>query len=350
MGSAHHPVYRALILDEALDIEDSAALCGYLRRTGRIAPAVEVATQVLAGGVSCKTVRVDLSDGRAWVLKQALAKLRVQADWFSDPARIHREAAGLRWLARLAPPGATVDFVFEDFETHVLAMTAVPNPHTNWKTQLLAHGPEADHAAQFGRLLGTIHRNATSHRTELSVEFGDTTFFDQLRLDAYYRAAAAQVPAAADFYTRLIADTLAHRVTLVHGDYSPKNVLVNAGRLVLLDHEVVHWGDPGFDLGFALTHLLAKARHRPPHRTAFVRAANEFWHAYRMETAGLYPGLEARAGRHALGCLLARVDGRSPLEYLTSAERTSLRATVLAHLPAPPLAVPTLIQMLTQPS
>jgi 5-methylthioribose kinase len=337
-------------LPVALDIEDPAALHAYLRRTGRIAPAVEMATLVLAGGVSCKTVRVDLSDGRAWVLKQALAKLRVRADWFSDPARIHREAAGLRWLAQLAPAGATVDFVFEDFDAHVLAMAAVPVPHLNWKTQLLARGPEADHAAQFGRLLGTIHRRATSHADGLQAEFGDATFFDQLRLDAYYRAAAANVPVAADFYARLITDTLAHRVTLVHGDFSPKNVLITDGRLVLLDHEVVHWGDAGFDLGFALTHLLAKARHLPAHRAAFVRAAGEFWSAYVAETAGLFPGLEARAVRQTLGCLLARVEGRSPLEYLTPEERTSLRAAVLTLLREPPLAVPALIQMMTPPS
>ena len=334
----------------SLDIEDPVALHAYLRRTGRIAPAVEITTQVLAGGVSCKTVRVDLSDGRVWVLKQALAKLRVRDDWFSDPARIHREAAGLRWLAQLCPAGATVDFVFEDFDAHVLAMAAVPVPHANWKTQLLARGPELDHATQFGRLLGTIHRRATSHADRLMAEFGDVTFFDQLRLDAYYRAAAANVPAAADFYARLITETLANRVTLVHGDFSPKNVLITDGRLVLLDHEVVHWGDPGFDLGFALTHLLAKARHLPAHRRAFARAAGEFWSAYRAETAGLFPGLEARAARHTLGCLLARVDGRSPLEYLTPAEKMDLRATVLAQLKEPPLAVPALIGIIAESS
>ena len=334
--------------DTDLDIEDAAALRDYLRRTGRIAPGLEVTSQVLAGGVSCRTVLVQLSDGRAWVLKQALERLRVRADWFSDPVRIHREAAGLRWLARLAPPGATVDFVFEDFAAHVLAMTAVPAPHLNWKTCLLARGPESDHARQFGRLLGAIHRRAAEQSAALRSEFGDLTFFEQLRLEAYYRTAAANVPAAADFYQRLIADTLAHRETLVHGDYSPKNILVSNGRLVLLDHEVVHWGDPGFDLGFALTHLLAKARHLPAHRAAFASAANECWSAYGAETQGLFPGLAPRAVRHALGCLLARVEGRSPLEYLTPAEKAAQRAAVLAQLASPPLAVEALIEIMTR--
>lgn len=333
--------------DADLDIEDPAALRTYLVRTGRIAAATAIKIRVLAGGVSCRTVLVERDDGPAWVLKQALGRLRVQADWFSDPGRIHREAAGLRWLARLAPPGAIVDFVFEDHAAHVLAMAAVPEPFDNWKTRLLERGPEADHARQFGRLLGTIHRAAAAEAAALEGEFADLTFFDQLRLEAYYRATAAKVPAVAEFLARLIADTLAHRETLVHGDFSPKNVLISRGCLVLLDHEVIHWGDPGFDLGFALTHLLAKARHFTGKRAAFAQAARDFWAAYVSETAGLFPGLEPRAVRHALGCLLARVEGRSPLEYLTSSERAAQRAAALALIPTPPLAVDDLIAIMT---
>lgn len=331
-------------------IEDAAALREYLYRTGRLPKGETITTRILPGGVSCRTVLIEFGDGRAWVLKQALARLRVQADWFSDPVRIHREAAGLRWLSRLAPPGATVDFVFEDPVAHVLAMTAVPSPHANWKALLLERGPEADHAQQFGRLLGTIHRTGAAQAAALRVEFADLTFFEQLRLEAYYRSTAAKVPAAAEFYARLIADTLGHRETIVHGDFSPKNILLCAGRLVLLDHEVIHWGDPGFDLGFALTHLLAKARHVSGRRDAFAQAARSFWSAYAAETTGFFPGLEERAVRHTLGCLLARVDGRSPLEYLTPAERAAQRAAVLAQISTPPLAVGDLIAIMTAAS
>lgn len=333
-----------------LDIENPAELRDYLRRVGRIGREEAIESRVLAGGVSCKTVLVRRADGTAWVLKQALAKLRVRADWFSEPERIHREAAGLRRLAVLAPAGAVVDFVFEDHEAHVLAMAAVPEPHENWKTLLMTCRPEPDHAAQFGRLLGSIHRRATEQTEALRGEFGDTTFFAQLRLDAYYRAAAANVPEAAGFYARLIEETLANRVTLVHGDFSPKNILVHRGRLVLLDHEVIHWGDPGFDVGFGCTHLLAKARHRPEHRAELAEAARIFWRTYAEETAGLFPGLEARAVRHTLGCLLARVEGRSPLEYLSVAERGALRNEVVALLSAEGLTMAGLVSLISRPS
>ena len=115
------------------------------------------ARRVLAGGVSNRTVLVEFPERpsrESWVLKQALAKLRVKVDWFSDPARIGREALGLRHLAALAPPGTITPLVFEDPAHHLLAMAAVPQPHENWKSRLLAGRVEPEHAGQFGSLLG----------------------------------------------------------------------------------------------------------------------------------------------------------------------------------------------------
>src|SRR5687768_18614144 len=119
-----------------LDIENADALVAYLRREGRIEPDETPRVRVLAGGVSNRTVLVERASGEAWVLKQALAKLRVKVDWFSDPARIGREALALKYLPELAPPGAITPLVFEDPSHHLLAMRAVPQPHENWKTML----------------------------------------------------------------------------------------------------------------------------------------------------------------------------------------------------------------------
>ncbi|HXV98630.1 MAG TPA: aminoglycoside phosphotransferase family protein, partial [Anaerolineae bacterium] len=316
----------------------------------------------LAGGVSNRTVWVQRTGGEAWVLKQALPKLRVSVDWFSSPERIHREALGLRWLAELAPPGTNTPLVFEDHTHHLLAMQAVPQPHDNWKTLLLAGQLAEDHVIQFGRLLGTIHRQAYERRAEIAAVFEERSFFESLRLEPYYSYTASQVPSAADFLQRLMAETRACRQTLVHGDYSPKNVLVYQDRLILLDHEVIHWGDPAFDLGFSLTHLLSKAHYLPSQRPAFAAAARQYWQAY-TETIGDvfhtyllkrpspvqdYSGgagsdLEFRAVHHTLACLLARVAGRSPLEYLDEVSRIRQREAVLTLLPNPPGSVPELV-------
>lgn len=320
-----------------LDIERPGDLLAYLRGTGRIAPDETPRFQTLGGGVSNRAVLVERRSGEGWVVKQALAKLRVPTDWFSSPTRIAREAQGLRSLARLAPPGTTVPLIFEDTERYILAMAAVPQPHENWKTLLLAGQVESEHVAQFGALLGTIHRRASGDPM-LAREFADRSFYDSLRLDPYYRYTAAQVPAAAPFIDALLTETWAMRLTVVHGDYSPKNVLVHHGRLILLDHEVIHYGDPAFDLGFGLTHLLSKAHHLPEHRAAFAAAARDFWRAY-LAALGDPPWLaelDARAVRHTLACLLARVAGRSPLEYLDARERDRQREAVVVLMSAPP--------------
>lgn len=329
--------------DAPLDIEQPGVLTAYLRGRDLIGGNEEPRITVLAGGVSNRTVLVERTSGESWVVKQALAKLRVAVDWFSSPERIHREADGLRWLVQFAPPGSITPLVFEDHEHHLLGMVAVPQPHQNWKTMLLRGEVDLGHVRQFAELIGRVHRESHGRLAELRPVFGDRDFYETLRVEPYYRYTASQVPDAASFYATLIDDTYARQDTIVHGDFSPKNVLVHAGRLVLLDHEVIHLGDPGFDLGFGLTHLLSKAHHLPAHRVAFQQAAITFWRTYwqtvTKPAAGWTVELEARAVRHTLGCLLARVRGRSPLEYMDEAERNRQAIIVCELMRQPPSTV-----------
>jgi 5-methylthioribose kinase len=327
-----------------IDIEQPAALRTYLQATGRAAPDESVHVTVLTGGVSNRTVLIEFEDGRAWVLKQPLERLRVEAEWLSGVERAHYEALGLRWLARLTPNGAVPGFVFEDHEQHILAMEAVPQPHENWKTLLLAGRLDATHVEQFARLLAAIHVGGFEHREEIAREFGDRTFFETLRLQPYYGYAAECVPEAAQFLLDLIETTRSRRITFVHGDYSPKNILVSGGRLVLLDHEVIHFGDPAFDLGFSLCHFLSKAHHLPDQRSAFADAARLYWQSYFAAVASQSwsSDLESHAVRHTIGCLLARVAGKSPLEYLGESERRRQQAAALCLVNDVPIDTKTL--------
>jgi 5-methylthioribose kinase len=318
----------------SLDIEDSAQLEHYLRSTNRIGATEKIQIRTLAGGVSNKTVCVKRESGESWVLKQGLPKLRVKVDWFSDPIRIHREAAALRWLPKLAPPNTITPLVFEDRDHHLLAMQAVPEPHENWKTMLLAGRLEIDHVVQFAELLAQIHLRSAQAHDELSREFDDRSFFESLRLEPYYLYTAEQEPRAAPFLRDLVDETRATRVTLVHGDYSPKNILVHNNRLILLDHEVIHWGDPAFDLGFALTHFLSKAHHLPSLRPDFMRETLRLCGVYAAEMPHHeeVPAFTERVTRHTLACMLARVAGRSPLEYLSEDERQRQREVIVAMI------------------
>ena len=333
-----------------LDIEQSPSLLAYLRAAGHIAPDEQPTVQVLAGGVSNRTVLVTRPNGEAWVMKQALRKLRVAVDWFSDPERIHREALGLRALGQLLPVDALPRFAFEDHSHHLLAMSAVPHPHHNWKSLLLTGAVDQGHVGQFGAILAQIHTQSTHQAATLAPQFADRTFFESLRLEPYYAYTATQVPAAATFLHTLITATRQRRAALVHGDYSPKNTLLYHDRLVLLDFEVIHWGDPAFDLGFALTHLLSKAHHLPEHRAAFAAAAHHFWATYwhLLGEVAWRATIEEDAVRHTLACLLARVRGRSPLEYMTPAERDTQAGHSVALMQAPPPTVKTLIEQWVQ--
>ncbi len=331
-----------------MDLEEPEQLLRYLRAQEHIDARETPAIRKLSGGISNRTFLVQRPSGDAWVVKQALPKLRVASDWFSSPLRIHSEAMALRWLPKLAPAGTTPDLVFEDHENHLLAMVAVPEPHQNWKVLLLEGEVMDEHVHQFGSLLGQIHRKSAERKTEMLPVFQDRSFFESLRLEPYYAYTATRVPAAAPFLDQLILETRQHRDCLVHGDYSPKNILIQGERLVLLDHEVVHFGEPAFDLGFSLTHLLSKAHYLKAHRDRFIGAAQLYWQSYLKSVAPLHqsPDFERRAVRHTLGCLLARVAGRSLLEYFDFDHRQVQQNLVLDLVARLPKSVPELIERL----
>jgi len=298
------------------------ALLPYLRANGLIHQSDTPRMTHLRGGVSSRIVLVEPADRAAFVLKQALEKLRVASDWFGSPSRIHTEAQGVRALLKLAPEGTITALLHEDFQAHVIALSAVPSPHRTWKEILLAGFPRKRYFKTFGQILGEIHARSFNSAA-LAKEFEDRSNFKSLRIEPYYQFSAARLPAAEGFLNELIEETLSYQICVVHGDYSPKNILVHSGRFVLVDHEVIHYGDPAFDVGFALTHLLAKAMHRVRLRRRLLEGARHYARAYLgcVRTVGLDYSFEARACRHTIGCLLARVLGRSPLEYLSNTER-----------------------------
>ena len=206
----------------SLDIENPAQIQDYLRSTHRIGATENVQIKILPGGVSNKTVQVTRFTGESWVLKQALAKLRVKVDWFSDPTRIHREAAALRVLPTLAPEGTITPLIFEDRDHHLLAMQAVPDPHENWKTMLLAGRIHSDHVIQFAQLLGTIHARSAQQSQTLAQDFDDRSYFESLRIEPYYLYTAEQEPRAANFLHNLVADTRATRTASSMATTAPR--------------------------------------------------------------------------------------------------------------------------------
>ena len=266
-------------MDFNIDIEKFGEFKTYLIEHGVLKEGADVNFSVLTGGVSNKTILMN-GEGKGIVFKQALEKLRVQVDWFSDPSRILREAEAIRKLGSLCEKGSVPELLFLNEEDFILGMEAIPSPHENFKDVLLSGNINLDYVSQFGELLGTIHSKSFLNNSEPEGVLASKDFFISLRIEPYYEYTKEQVPQAANFLTSLIDDCLGATLCLVHGDYSPKNILIQNEKIILLDHEVAHYGDPAFDIGFALTHLLSKASHLVTYREQCLSAAKLFVEQY----------------------------------------------------------------------
>jgi 5-methylthioribose kinase len=286
----------------------------YLRSQGRLGPG-PARVEALGWGVSNAVLRVHSADG-PFVLKQSRPQLRTRDAWFSDLDRVYREEEVMRLLGPLLPPLTVPQVLFSDRANFVFAMAHAPFDSRVWKEQLLAGDVDLSVSRRAGAILGRIHQ-ATAERAADLERFRDPSVFVQLRVDPFYRRVQERRPEVADQVAPLIEQLLTRREALCHGDFSPKNLLVHGEGLTLVDYETAYFGDPAMDLGFCLSHLLLKAFHRPDdlRRRGLT---NAFWEGYFQE-ATFRPAaeLEARGVGHCAVCMLARIDGTSPVDYLS---------------------------------
>lgn len=288
----------------------------------------------LVGGVSCEIYLVEDGEAR-FVVKRALAKLRVKADWFADVNRNRYEREFIRYVARFLP--AAVPALREGGTSgNYFAMEYLGVEFRNWKQLMLDGQADAEFARQAGVLLAEIHRHSAGD-AEAARSFDTTPNFFQLRIEPYLLATGAKHAALRSLFEAEAERLGATRECLVHGDFSPKNILVTSERMVLLDCEVAWYGDPAFDLAFMLNHFFLKALLHAPRDTGMRRMIVSFWSAYQ----GLRPTpeLDARTSQLLLMLLLARVDGKSPVEYLGPVRQDFVRRFAQRELPSGPTSV-----------
>jgi 5-methylthioribose kinase len=302
----------------------------------------------LSGGVSSDIWRVDTADA-SYCAKCALPRLKVTALWEAPTAR---NAEEVRWLRTVRPwIGERAAEVIAADEQRGIAVLAWYDPQRwrNWKVELLSGRVNIELAERLGSLLGTIAHQA-AEQPDLARSFDNRTLFDALRIDPFFRHLLPSHPAVA----ALVSELEQPGTTLIHGDFSPKNILVDdSGDIRVLDAECATWGCAGFDPGYLLAHLLLKLEHTG--NRALLAAARAFWKCYLLE-AQLPPrmqnqtdlllkeqDLERQASLTLSGMLLARVDGKSTVHYLTGAQQRSVRARALSLLSQPPSAVTTLL-------
>ena len=288
----------------------------FLREQGLLQAGEGARFTPLAGGVSSDIWRVELPDGRTICIKRALPKLKVAAEWHAPVSRNASEWAWIGFAARHAP-AAVPRPLAHDPVAGLFAMEYLsPRDHPVWKQQLLDGHVDPATAAAVGRVLATLHL-ASSRDAAVERSFDTGANFHALRLEPYLLATAGVHPALAPALEALVERTARTRLALVHGDVSPKNILVGPHGPVFLDAECAWYGDPAFDVAFCLNHLLLKCLARPDKRESLRRSFEAFVDAY-FAQAGFEPriALESRAASLLPGLLLARVDGKSPVEYL----------------------------------
>lgn len=289
-------------------------------KAGGFLPAdAEPRLESLTGGVSSDVFRLDTADGPVCV-KQALAKLRVAADWRAPVERSHYEVEWLK-TARPFAGNAVPEVLFEDEAANLFVMSFYdPATHSVWKSDLADGRVDATFAGRVGRMLAAIHAGAAGS-AEVEARFQTTALFEDLRLAPFLRHSAAVHPDLAERLVGLADRTAAARITLVHGDVSPKNILHGPNGPVLLDAECAWYGDPAFDLAFCSAHLLLKAVWKPAHAGAYLDAFYALQRGYLpgvdWESAA---ALDSRAAPLAAAILLARVDGKSPADYVRTPE------------------------------
>jgi 5-methylthioribose kinase len=289
-----------------------------LQQHGYLAPGESPQIERLGGGVSNDVLRVTTPRARL-VIKQSLPKLRVQMDWYADQERIWRERDYLQTVGKWLP-GNVPAVLFYDEATFVLAIEEITGA-TLWKSALMAGCCDPHSAQRAGALLAEIHSRshaqpALAQRFQRKATRSEDSF-EQLRIDPYWRTVARRHADLAPAIDEIIRQMEAESLALVHGDYSPKNIFVRAdGDLVILDAEVAHWGDPTFDVAFCLNHFLLKAVYHAPDGSPFTEGAEHFWTAYQQTAPALSAGVATRLPGQLAALLLARIDGKSPVEYL----------------------------------
>jgi aminoglycoside phosphotransferase (APT) family kinase protein len=310
-----------------------AQLLDMLREDGHILDRYAEA-RPLGGGVSSEIYLV--TDGpKTFVVKRALAKLNVRDVWFADISRNTTERKFLEIVGAMLPD-AVPKVYFANAERGYFGMEFIRDGFINWKQLLLSGDCKPKDAEAAARIIGEIHRR-TAGDDSVQNEFDTSMCFHQLRIEPYLLTTGARHPELREMFEAEARRIEGTRQALVHGDFSPKNILISGERMVLLDCEVAWYGDPLFDVAFLLNHFFLKALYHAPARVHLDGMVRSFWCEY-LRTLSEEPKdkKEKRLVPLLLMLMLARIDGKSPVEFLTPAKQRFTRQFVSKYLASSP--------------
>ncbi|MCL2619156.1 MAG: phosphotransferase [Defluviitaleaceae bacterium] len=297
-----------------IDISSRDVLEQYLLDKQHIQPGDDCTITYCGGGVS-GTVAFVRVNGRDMIVKQALAKLKVAEEWLCDPNRMQIEMKSNEVYHRHVPENVP-EVYFYDHDNYIFGREAAPEHAVMWKSNLMEGRLDFVVAEKVMRSLVTVH-NECSKDAEVAEFFADKTIFHDLRISPYLKFILNKHPQLTEYSQPIIDELMNSAITLVHGDYSPKNVMQDERKVYLLDFEVAHYGHPSFDLAFLSNHLILKSVHKREFGAAYLSMLDHVLNLYFGEMTFMdKQAMEASYLKLLPLLMIARVDGKSPVEYL----------------------------------
>ena len=319
--------------DTAL-LDKADVLRDYLAGQGIIGPDETISVTPLEGGISNKIVKVS-TPVRKVVIKQAQPKLRVKTEWLANVDRALIEARFMQVLQDLLPSGVVPRIYAIDPEQYLFVMECAPEDSVLWKTDLMGGKVDLDVCRRAGEILGIMHGKA-SLAEGLAHEFWDNHILYDLRINPLFRYLSEIHPELRQQIDEQIKSLEHVRICLVMGDYNAKNILLSGDRLLLLDYEIVHWGNPALDSGMMIAHLMLKAFCAPQWGKRYIAGIRTLWSSYLGSVERFDPVLlELLTARMMPFLMLARLDSKSPVEYLQGQAKDRARAFSIGFITHP---------------
>lgn len=298
-----------------IDISDKNLLEEYLIQRGIVQSGDGHSVHYCKGGVSGTVVYLDLPGKTPMIIKQALAQLKVKDTWLCDPNRMGVEYDSNRIFHDLMPDNAPEVYFYDDVN-YIYGREAVPDGCAMWKSDLMSGLLDFEVARKSIETLVEVHNHCAGNQ-EMAERFASKAVFYDLRIDPYITFTVKKYPALQEAADRVSREMMENNISLVHGDYSPKNIMVVGRGISVLDYEVAHYGHPAFDLAFFTNHFMLKSIQFPELSGAFRTMLRYMTNIYMDKMAYMDKDvLEECTVRTLAFLMLARVDGKSPVEYM----------------------------------
>ncbi len=300
----------------------------------------------LTGGVSSDIALVDIGSRKICV-KFALEQLKVAQEWYANVERNRAEYCWMEFVSSLLPE-ATPALLGCSKQANGFAMEFIQGEDVFlWKKALLEGKKDTGEAKKVGHTLGRIHQ--ASSTANIAHLFQNQEDFYALRLEPYLLFTSLRHPEISDQLQAIITSLSSINFVLIHGDVSPKNIMFKNQMPIFLDAECATMGDPCFDVSFCLNHLVIKAIHLKNQQQDLLNAVRNFYGEYRCYVSWeALDDLEKRVCQLLPALMLARVDGKSPVEYLDETEKKKVRELAIPLIQNPEIFIETLITRIKQ--